>query len=60
MCDEPLRDLIKKMAIEDINPKEDDEYVPSTSTPLVVPQYDQDDEKDDQTLLSQDVHISQE
>ena len=61
--DEPLRDAMKNMAIGEIKPKEDDEDVPTTSTPhtSMAPQVDEDEEKDDdEPLPSQDVHISQE
>ena len=60
--DEPLRELMKKMAIGDIKSKEDDEDMPTTSTPhtSLAPQMDQDEEKDEQHLLIHDIHISQE
>ena len=60
--DEPLREVMKKMAIGDVKPKEDDEDMPTTSTPhtSLAPQVDQDEEKDEQHLPIHDTHISQE
>ena len=53
---------MKKMAIGDVKPKEDDEDMPITSTPhtSLAPQMDQDEENDEQHLPIHDTHISQE